>query len=107
MGENINMMDFDSVFNGEPENENDFNPYLTLLMCNLLKEDLALLNDRIDITTKPTYFFINEDYFYNILLALHANENVRFIKKHMKRYDLVHVVERDTYLKMTGGKDID
>lgn len=101
------MMDFDSVFNEDFDRGNDFNPYVALLMCNLLKDDLIFLNNRIDITTKPTYFFINEDYFYNILLVLHANENVRFIKKRMKRDDLVHVIERDTYLKMTGGKDID
>lgn len=87
--------------------DNDFNPFLAMLVCHLLKQDLEFLNNRIDITTKPTYFFINDAYFYNIILTLHANENVRFIKKSgMPLDELVHVIERDTFLKINGGKDI-
>lgn len=87
---------------------NDFDPFLAILICYLLKQDIKFLNDRIDITTKPTYFFINDVYFYNILLALHINENARYIKKSgMPPDELVHVIEKDVYLKMTGGKDID
>lgn len=86
---------------------NDFDPALSLLICSLLKQDLQFLNDRIDITTKPTYFFINDAYFYNILLTLHINENARYIKKsNMPLDELVHIIEKDTFLKM-GGKDID
>lgn len=87
--------------------DNDFDPALSLLICSLLKQDLQFLNDRIDITTKPTYFFINDAYFYNILLTLHINENARYIKKSgMPLDELVHIIEKDTFLKM-GGKDID
>ena len=87
--------------------DNDFDPALSLLICSLLKQDLHFLNDRIDITTKPTYFFINDAYFYNILLTLHINENARYIKKSgMPLDELVHIIEKDTFLKM-GGKDID
>lgn len=97
-------MNFDNCFNNE---EDEFNPYIALLMCHLLRQDIKFLNDRIDITTKPTYFFINDVYFYNIILALHINENARYIKKSgMPLDELVYVVERDTYLKMNEGKDI-
>ena len=96
------MIDF------EDNNTNDFNPVLALLICKLLEPDIELLNERIDITVKPTYFFINDIYFYNILLALHINENAKFIKKSdMPMDELVHIIERDTYLKINKGKDID
>ena len=96
------------MINDFDDEENDFNPALSLLVCRLLKHDIALMNDRIDITTKPTYFFINDVYFYNILLALHINENAKFIKKSgMPMDELVHIIEKDTYLKMNKGKDID
>ena len=88
--------------------DNDFDPALSLLICSLLKQELQFLNDRIDISTTPTYFFINDAYFYNILLTLHINENARYIKKSgMPLDELVHIIEKDVYLKMTGGKDID
>lgn len=99
------MISFDNYFDN---NDNYFNPLVAMLLCYLLKQDIKFLNDRIDITTKPTYFFINDVYFYNILLALHINENARYIKKSgMPPDELVHVIEKDVYLKMTGGKDID
>ena len=99
------MMDFDNYFD---DDDNHFNPFVAVLMCHLLKQDIMFLNDRIDITTKPTYFFINDAYFYSVLLALHINENARYIKKSgMPLDELVHIIEKDTYLKMTGGKDID
>lgn len=92
----------------EDNNTNNFNPALALWICRLLKPDIELLNERIDITIRPTYFFINDAYFYNILLALHINENAKFIKKsNMPTDELVHIIERDTYLKMNKGKDID
>lgn len=87
--------------------EVEFDPYLCLLMCSLLKNDIQMLNDRIDITTEPTYFFINDSYFYNIILALHANENVKIIKRaNMPIDELVYVVKRDTYIAM-HGEDIE
>lgn len=87
--------------------DNEFDPVISMLICKLLKRDIDFLNDRIDRANNPTYFFINDAYFYHILLALHINENARYIKKKgMPLDELVHVIERDTFLKMNGGKDI-
>ena len=89
------------------DGDNNFDPMLSLLICHLLKNDIQMLNDRIDRATEPTYICINGIYFYNIILALHINENVRYIKKYdMPVDDFVHIIKRDTYLKMNGGKDI-
>lgn len=89
------------------EEEFKFNPWLSMLVCGMLKQDIQFLNEKIDTTIEPTYFFINDAYFYNILLTLHINENARYIKKSgMPLDELVHIIPRATYLKMTGGKDI-